>query len=281
MKKLVHTVELALFEDEGNGEYGLAHKETHDNPYGSSFNAFWDGTGIFHDVFEHWHEFKHKYFRGEGAMNIGGEMAAMGAMWYYFDTLYVGNRFDFARSNTSPSQRVINTTIFDIQEAIQSGNSSFGQTLVCNVPKQKETDNSELEYAIEKYYESVKGYEFEPNKYTTEDEAETAKNYKESVTFAKIANLHRFGYRLAEKLVPQDCENTQTLRDFIRFWDEFCINNNAEDLHRNFSGLTIKLYKEKGVISWTATLEGRHLETKSLKVKTPYLIDFSDITFFS
>ena len=42
MKRLVKTVELVFFQDDANGEYGLAHKETYDQNQGNGFNAFWN-----------------------------------------------------------------------------------------------------------------------------------------------------------------------------------------------------------------------------------------------
>src|SRR4051812_49426606 len=63
-KKLVRTVDLRFFQDDANGEWGVTHKETcPGNGNGEEFNAFWDGRGIFHDVFEHAHEFTDKHFR--------------------------------------------------------------------------------------------------------------------------------------------------------------------------------------------------------------------------
>ena len=55
----MHKVTLDFFQDE-LGQYGIAHSNSTDQ----GFYAFWDGIGIFHDVFEHWFEGKHKYFNG-------------------------------------------------------------------------------------------------------------------------------------------------------------------------------------------------------------------------
>src|SRR6185436_1652887 len=91
MKKLIKEVNLVFFKDDGTGEYGLTHKETYDDNYGNGFNAFWNGIGIFHDVFEHSHEFTHKYFRGDYVLNIGGEMTNIDTMRYYYDNNGVHN----------------------------------------------------------------------------------------------------------------------------------------------------------------------------------------------
>ena len=81
---LVRCVRMKFFQDSDNGEWGLTHDDTQSGD--ECFNAFWSATGIFHDVFEHAHEHS-KYFRGEAALNVGGEMAAMGAMYYFIHRL--------------------------------------------------------------------------------------------------------------------------------------------------------------------------------------------------
>lgn len=249
MKRLVKTVELSFFNDEANGEWGLCHKDTQDVDNG--FNAFWNGTGIFHDVFEHSHEHQNKYFRGDYAMNMGGELAAMGSMMYYIETLEVHNRLTrnaFFRGNAEVMKE---STLGDIKDAIYSGYCRYGYTLESNVPKQKPVECGELEYSIKEYYNEVKNY---PVECTDEREREFALNYKQSVTFRKIADLHRYGYRMAEKLVADNWDNRTTLVDFINVWNEFCKNHSAEEMKNMFDGITFKLYKENDRITWKAIL---------------------------
>jgi len=251
MKRLIKTVQLSFFQDDANGEFGLCHKNTQDDTYGRAFNAFWDGLGLFHDVFEHSHEYENKYFRGDYAMNIGGEMAAMGSLWYYVDVLGLHSRL---RSTFyAPSTSMMQTTLSDVQECITDGYTSYGNTLESNVPYQRPTDNGELEYVIAEYWKKVK----ETNVRTEyEQERESAIEYKKSVTFRKIADLHRYGFRMAERLVPEKWENRIALENFIAFWNDFCKANNAEEMARMFRGLTVKIYKdETGTISWKAVLE--------------------------
>lgn len=256
MKTQIKKVELVFFKDDANGEWGLAHKETFDD--NDAFNAFWNGIGMFHDVFEHSHEKTHKYFQGDYAMNIGGEMAAMGAMHYYIDELGLGNRLLNPRFSSGESMR--ETTCSDIQEAISEGYGRYGYTLECNVPKQKPTDNGELEYQIEQYWKKAKGFTYgkdTTDKYYDEHEKENSDNYKRSVTFRKIADLHRYGYRMAENLVKGETwENRHVLKSFIEFWDGFTKNNDAENMANHFRGIDIILYKDKGVLSWKAILRG-------------------------
>lgn len=251
MKRLIKTVELSFFRDNATGEYGLCHKDTQDSDNG--FNAFWNGMLIFHDVFEHSHEYQNKYFRGDYAMNVGGEMAAMGAMWYYYNVLGVYNRMD-ANGYHAPGDRMRETTHGEIKEALYSGHCQFGNELLSNVPKQRPTEDSELEYQIEKMWNQTKTA---PIKCTNEDEIEFAQNYKKSVTFRKIADLHRYGYRMGERLVPQNFDNRIMCVNFMEVWDDFCKNNTAEDMQNSFSGLTIKLYKENDRITWKGVFHSK------------------------
>lgn len=255
MKRLVKTVELSFFNDDATGEYGLTHKDTQDNNSGTGFNAFWNGMGIFHDVFEHSHEHQNKYFRGDYAMNVGGEMTAMGAMWYYIDQLGMSNRLN-SRSMWSPGDNMKQTTLSEVQESITDGYTRYGRTLESNVPKQRPIENGELEYQISDYWTKVK-----KTQTTTEYEQEREEgiNYKKSVTFRKIADLHRYGFRMAERLVPNKWDNRIILSDFFEQWENFCKNNSAEDMQNNFRGVTFKIYKdENGVISWKAIFESSY-----------------------
>jgi len=250
MKRLVKKIELTFFQDDANGEWGLTHKDTYDNRYGSSFNAFWSGMGIFHDIFEHSHEHQNKYFRGDYAMNIGGEMTAMGAMWYYIDQLGMHNRLN-NRSIHAPSDIMRMSTQDMVHESIEYGGGQYGSVLESNVPKQRPTDNSELEYQISEYWKKVKGFDPEKNH---DEEKEYGYQYKNSVTFRKIADLHRYGYRMAERFVPDNFDNRTTLIDFFDVWENFCKTHPAEEMKNMFSGVTFNIYKENDRITWKAIL---------------------------
>lgn len=245
MKRLFKTVDLVFFEDE-SGTHGVTHKETVDG-----FDAFWNGIGLFHDVFEHSHEHTHKYFRGDYAMNLGGEMAAMGALWYFYDSLGVYNRLK-ANGMYAPSEIMREGTSSHMVEYLQDGYTRTGPTLTSKVPAQRPTDNGELEYQIAEYWKLVQRTS-PSTKY--EQEMESAIEYKKSVTFRKIADLHRYGYRMAERMVPENWENRATLVAFIDFFETFCKNNSAETLARIFRKMVVKLYKdENGFVSWKVVL---------------------------
>lgn len=273
MKRLIKTVDLRFFKDSATGETGLCHYNTQDDNYGQAFNAFWNGIGLFHDVFEHSHEYENKYFRGDYAMNVGGEMAAMGAMWYYFETLSVNNRMSWS-SYVPPSESMKRTTLDMVHEAIEDGYTSYGNVLLSNVPKQRPVENSELEYQIEDYWKKVKELS---TKTEYEQERESGKEYKKSVTFRKIADLHRYGYRMAERLVPNKWDNARVLENFIEQWDTFCKANNAEEIANQCQGITVKLYKdENGLISWKVKFNAiNHFEFNDLTLTGETLKYFS------
>src|SRR5579859_2725388 len=273
MKRLVKKVELRFFVDNATGETGLCHYNTQDDNYGTSFNAFWNGIGLFHDVFEHSHEYENKYFRGDYAMNVGGEMAAMGAMLYYFETLGVSNRMNW-HSYVPPAESMKRTTLDMVHEAIEDGYTQYGSVLLSNVPKQRPVDSGELEYQIEDYWKKVKAMH---TKTEYEQERESGIEYKKSVTFRKIADLHRYGYRMAERLVPQSWDNAKVLHHFIETWDTFCANNRAEEIANQCKGITVKVYKdETGLISWKVTFNAiNHFEFTDLTLKGEHLKHFS------
>lgn len=252
-KRLLRTVDLRFFCDDANGEWGLAHADTIDIDTG--FSAFWDGMGIFHDVFEHAHEHVHKYFRDDAAMNMGGEVAAMGAMWFYHNCCNVWNRLN-PQSFYSPDETVINSTLGDMKDAIQGGYCQYGSELVCDVPKQKPTGDSILEWIIREHYERVRdtkvsGYD--------KRERDYGRQYKKSVTYSKLARLYRYGYRMAQRLVGKDPGDLDVaLADFIKYWNGFTKQNQAADLAMTFRGITFKIYRETGGgISWVAKLNSK------------------------
>lgn len=264
----VHTVKLRFFEEEGSGIWGLAHAKTFD--YGSDgegFNAFWDGRGIFHDVFEHWFELEHPYFQGNYAMNVGGEMAAMGALWYYYDGLNVHDRqskeaYQFGHYMGNTMRRVTEDLV---KEAIDEGYCNFGQTLVSCIPNQEETENPELECQVESMWDNIKSHVRREectvsNEYALQEQKRNrifSKAYRKSVTLTKLRNLHRWGYRMAQELVPHTYENQQALSNFIEFWGNFCKNNKAEDIAQSCRYLEIRVWRdEENQISWKGYLIG-------------------------
>jgi hypothetical protein len=82
---------------------------------------------------------------------------------------------------------------------------------------------------------------------------------------------------MAENLVPDNNDNRYTLTNFFDFWNEFCDKNSAQTLQGMYSGLTIKLYKENGFISWKATfnaINGSGLKDHKVNTKKAYCIEY-------
>jgi len=247
--KLIKTVDLVFFEDDASGNWGLAHKETYNE--NNAFNAFWNGIGVFHDVFEHYFENKHKYFKGDYGMNVGGEMVASGHMWYYRNKLGMYNMRLQDGYQTTASKKMIDNTSDLVQEAICSGYANYGSKLESNIPKQSPADDYDLEDELSNFWQDVKSWNFRNDYY---DERKYSETYKKSISFKKIVDLHRWGFKQEEKYVPDNYENKDVLCNFIEFWDKFCKNNNPKNIASYCKGITIKVYKNKDVISWKAFL---------------------------
>lgn len=268
-KKLLRKVSLKFFQDDANGEWGLAHSDTISGPSGSDgFNAFWDGTGLFHDVFEHAHEHTDKHFKGWFSMNIGGEVAAMGALWFYYSTCGMFNRLN--TSYHSPDEITLSSTCDMMKEAISEGYSNFGDKLESNVPTQKETDNTGLEWIIQEHFDRIQATY--PNGHD-ESDRERGSEYKASVTLEKLQNLYRYGYRMAEKLIGEEGSwNGDVLVTFKSFWDDFCKKHRAEELATRFKGIDFSIYRNaEGLIEWKAEFTPHYGDTEfmplSIKVQ--------------
>ncbi len=265
-KTLVRTVELRLFQDDANGEWGVTHKETcPGNGNGDEFNAFWDGRGIFHDVFEHAHEFTDKHFRGQYALTTAGETVAMGSLLYYVGRGGVQrNQNERGGSFYSEEENAVRETADAQAEMIKSGNERFTSSFDVCVPNQKEVEDETLEWAIEKHWQTIlkakeevgEGVWNDPKKGKDADELARCKEYADNVTEEKIRNLYRYGWRLAEKLTCGVFHNGYVLTEFISFWHDFCKKNSAEELANYYKGITFRIYKNsENVLSWVATFE--------------------------
>jgi len=284
MKK--HIVRLNFFKDHNTGEYGLAHEKT--IGLNESFNAFWNGIGIFHDVFEHWFEHEHKYFKDEYAINIGGEISAMGAMWFYYHVLRVKNRKEFLDKNCrfrpiDMSEAMVSTISVLCVDAICYGYTNFGRTLECRVPRQKKTKDYYFESQIRELWTRL---DYKNVKTNEEQEKECAIKFKNSITYSKIANLYRWGYRMASKLVPNNENNMNVLNHFIYFWDTICEKNEAESMYIMFSGIKFVITKDNSnVLSWVATFEGKDgasdYVVNSTQKYVPYYYDIISAQFES
>lgn len=142
-----------VFTTDENGINGVLPK----NYLNKNFDTFWNSQGIFHDIFEHFFEDKHKYFKGKYAFNIGGEIFASGIYTYIMETFYPTGRLFNSYQNFE--EAVIGdciNLITDIKET-----EIYGSELLCSVPYQKPLRNTILEniiYSIGHDYPKDKKY---------------------------------------------------------------------------------------------------------------------------
>jgi hypothetical protein len=248
----MRTVELKLFQDDANGEYGVAHSNSIDR----RFNAFWNGIGIFHDVFEHWFEETHPYFKGDYAFNIGGEVAAMGACLYYYGIVGDLRRLN-PRNIYSFDHNCIYSTHYAMIEAMTEAQFDFGNRFLSAIPEQKpgpymlESMISEHWYMIEeaKKEKQIRGWASE---WKNECLA-----YRRSLTYKRLRNLYRWGWRMAEEHAEDRNESEPILTDFIIHWEAFCRQNPASELYGAYSKLVFEVQTD-GTPYWDAYFINRY-----------------------
>lgn len=239
-----YTVNLKMFQDDATGEWGLAPSNSLNQD--DSFNAFWSAEGLFHDVFEHYFEDEHIFFRGKNAFNVGGEVAAMGHRVYYYETFgfenLIGNTyqgFDWA---------VVRTTSGMMEEAVIYGYHSFGSRLECGVPSRysKLQCGYRLDTAISEHC-YLKDQWIPGGEYKKEGRA-----YLNSITDSKLERLYKWGYTEAELIASGTPENKATLSEFFDYWTKFCVRNTAESLKDTLSRLRFTVKNIDGILFWDA-----------------------------
>lgn len=236
---------LKFFKDDANGEWGLAHVDAIDK----GFNAFFSSVGIFHDIMEHYFEGEHKYFRGDYAYNVGGEIAASGHMTWYLMQHGLMERLTDLNPNSiwSTVANTVASTHGMIEDTvIYTGYCEFGSKLLSKVPHQRTNFHSsgywrpihevigEHQYAIDELME-------EPLQVEDKIDIERSKQYRKSITKSKVANLYLWGYKQAAKLVPDTSENTVMLRKLYEELKRFTKNNSAEKLANIFDYLKAEI----------------------------------------
>ena len=180
------------------GEYGIIPS----GQLGSNFNAFWNPIMIFHDTIEHFFEGE-RFFKNEFQYNIGGEMVAMGVLFYLnelgiiYERLVQGNTF-------SPERSIMQSTYNLLEDAIE-GDIIFGERLYCAIPYQKPID-SYLEDCLEDQYKRIK-------KIKTN---ESGVDFKKSITLNKMKRFYRYGYNLGKKHCPDIYE---VRGELIKYWE--------------------------------------------------------------
>lgn len=234
-----HVIDFTIQEDPANGEWGFYP----DSAIGHDFNTSWMPHMLFHDIFEHWFE-DTGYFSGNAAWNIGGEVAAMGAMSYYLFCLGIDNR---ARTPQWSNQRyidhvgVVETTSGEMIDGIIGYGVHYGNRLECNVPLGVSVDNWNLDSIIAEHWAEIQTTRAKKGDFD-------GVAYKKSITESKLRRLYSQGWKMAESLVPDNEENRQVLNEFLYWWARF-FKVNTEPTE--FSWMRFTVDKENDVIFWT------------------------------
>jgi hypothetical protein len=211
-----YEVKLRLHKDE-NGFWGLCH----DNTVGQ-FNAFWDASGVFHDVFEHFFEGKYKYFQGD--LTLWGEMAASGAAIAYksigIDNFkYRGgfNRRDF----TADTKSILQDTVYGLkQEPYSPPYVEYPvDNYLCKVPYQKHPDDCywasvyELDTWLSEYDSYI-------NELREKDRPPQVRKFGRSISKTNIRNCYIWGWKQGMKILGEDHKHSYTfLNDFLEYWN--------------------------------------------------------------
>ena len=224
---------------------------------GEEFNSFWDGRGIFHDVFEHWFETNHKYWYYPYAYNRAGEIAAMGAFLYFTTEMYIPNRH--TNIFHTPLDSALDTNLYPVKEYVKYDQEQYNElSLKHCIPKQKPVDNADVENLIITFVEEIQKLE-------TGFEVQAIKS---KYNFRNIADLTRWGYRQAKKLTPDIRENAVTLEHFIKDWEAFCQRVDPLDLiDKGVRSFTFNVTKNKyGIIKWECLVESSYIEFDDLTI---------------
>jgi hypothetical protein len=220
-----YTVDLKVHEDERHGIWGLCPKAALDR-----FEPFWGADGVFHDVFEHYFEDEHSYFKGDAAFTLWGEMAASGAGIAY-RKLGINN---FRYRNYGRDRDFCVDTKQNLEEAIYE----------C---KQERTDTPYMEYSIDKAlckvpYQRPVDYTYNYDLYSWLGEYEYwvreqrqkdrfTKSFMKGVSYPHIQRCYLWGYNFASRLIDQDRDHSYKVLDqFLTDWHQICEGGEVTDL---------------------------------------------------
>lgn len=230
-----------------SGAYGAAPIDLWED-----FDAFWGGNGgIHHDVFEHYFEETHPYFRGQYKANVLGEIAASAHMWY-FQNILCCNRRNMSGGWMSNEDMIQETFSYLLDNC--RGSNNFGDELYCNIPYQRPTNNPGLEDFIKSYLEKFP--KLHPDRedmgrYCNDAHYGQAMRYYKTVTPEKIRSAIRWGYRMAEKSCPNTNANRREMDEFIAYWDDWCKEYSAERISHFYDRIQFKVWLKDKTIQWT------------------------------
>lgn len=188
-------------------------------------------------------------------------MAASGSLYYFRQDLGT-DRFRGPDIDVLASEAMERNTMDLIEDICTYGDPSwfpnsisgeFGYTLKSGVPKQLpiNSNDSNIEYDLNQYWNKVKKFHCISKDKKTQKFAEIFKN---SITKQKIFNLHRWGWREANRCVPNTKNNVERLNHFISFWYDFCDQYSAAKLAENYSTMMLNIFHVDSDLEWESIL---------------------------
>lgn len=240
----MHRVKFNLYKDEELNRTGFVPAAAFAEEYNAGFDPFYGGIQMFHDVFEHWFEGLDPHFRGDYSFIVSGEIVAQAACAYYYYVMGVQSRGNDGTGRFMDA--LIDETLEWVLEATNHSNTHYGDELLSCVPRIS-ISNSYLDNLIDTWWITYKAG-------LNKDSTPVARKYAASVTKDKIADLCRYGFYLASKLVPNNTDNYRALTGYLEYWERMSSFCPAESMLPYFTTLTVYVSKKKDIISWTAKL---------------------------
>lgn len=250
-----YKVKLRYFQSENTGDWGFAHANTFDHD--SPFDPFYDASGIFHDVFEHYFEGT-KYFCGNNQNNAYGEMVATAHKLYFYNELNV-NAFRHRRFGGYITDWKVDTSYILYEKYLDE----YEQFPCHNIKLPYQRPESAVDWVVREYQEYLR---------------EKLSIPKRRWEHQQIANAYRLGYKMAAKKWPseghwEDLSKINMLNEFIDFWHNFTTINKGklyiEDEHAyglRYLEFTIDTRKP----SWRCRLIDEAHNTYNLNKLTTY-----------
>lgn len=201
-----YQVKLRYHEDEDNGIWGFCHENTV-----GFFNPFYEPSGIFHDVFEHYFEGT-GCFKGEGFCNVFGEMVATAHKYYITNQIGIN---PFMYRYGSPIDYTFRVdTEYMIKEYFRKDDYLDYNVEGMKIPYQKPEPH--IEYVIRDYINEIKN-----------------KSDSESLSYVckQLRNAYRLGYKMARKMYRNEGKVYSMFYEFLTFWNTFMKTNEASSLH--------------------------------------------------
>lgn len=249
---MIHKVDFRICEDD-HGDRGLIPAKIHHHQLFYKFNAAWNARFIMHDIFEHWFELDAP-FVGRHEIEPDGEIAAMGACWYYLSVLRPSTleKF-FYNQNIAPDDNIVASMAMPIENA--TGNRMLKLPYI-------RKNGIDLSF----FAEGILNYKYEEQS-----------DYINSMSKLKIERLMRWGYNKAEKLIANTYQNAQIYDEIHYFFEDLVQKNDRDYLTQMWDYLSFSMKTSRGNIqSWNVQISG-YDEVKWLKrgnYTNPYLSDY-------